>query len=113
MSIVECASPVYQAGTQTLVVACGECKPCLRAKLAAAEKNLSMALTEVERNTKDTEDLHKRLADAEERDKLWREYAALLGREIDSLIGIAHAHGWASSDANIAAGKQLRKALGL
>lgn len=73
MSIVECASPVYQAGTQTLVVACGECKPCLRAKLAAAEKNLSMALTEVERNTKDTEDLHKRLADAENCVRRWLE----------------------------------------
>lgn len=54
-----------------------------------------------------------KVAQAEVRDKLWREYRDLLGEEIDSMMGIAHTHGWASTDERIQRGNELRKALGV
>lgn len=120
---------------------CGNCVPCLRTKLVDAEKRATEAdesakgmraywqdvvelvhqIAPHHSNThggarqilKDYAAMQKRLADAENRDKLWRQYRDLLGEEIDGMIGIAHAHGWAFTPERIKRGEELRKALGI
>ena len=44
---------------------------------------------------------------------LLRQYAVLLGEEVDSAVSMAHIHGWRSTDERIQEGKRLRKELGV
>ena len=55
----------------------------------------------------------ERAASAEEREKLWLQYRDLLGEEIDSMIVLAHDHGWRSAPEALQRGKDLRAALGI
>ncbi len=68
---------------------------------------LADALQEVDLRTLDYERMKKERDEARELAEAYKEYAQLLGDEINSMAAVAHFHGWKSS--RVEQGKVLRE----